>query len=59
VEDVIRDAFTRARAYQREWKDYEARKARGEEVAPPGQHHTTTFGNNCPGAGQANSCATP
>lgn len=35
VEDVIRDAFTRARAYQREWKDYEARKARGEKVLPP------------------------
>ncbi|GIU80287.1 MAG: hypothetical protein KatS3mg005_3525 [Bryobacteraceae bacterium] len=35
VEDVIRDAFTRARAYQREWKDYEARKARGEKHLPP------------------------
>ncbi len=35
VEDVIRDAFTRARAYQREWKDYEARKSRGEKVVPP------------------------
>lgn len=35
VEDVIRDAFTRARAYQREWKDYETRKARGEKLLPP------------------------
>lgn len=35
VEDVIRGAFTRARAYQREWKDYETRKARGEKLLPP------------------------
>lgn len=35
VEDVIRDAFTRARAYQREWKDYEARRAKGEAALPP------------------------
>lgn len=35
VEDVIRDAFTRARAYQREWKEYETRKARGEKLLPP------------------------
>jgi imidazolonepropionase-like amidohydrolase len=35
VEDVIRDAFTRAREYQKSWKEYEARKARGEAVVPP------------------------
>ncbi|MBI5085231.1 MAG: amidohydrolase family protein [Acidobacteria bacterium] len=35
VEDVIREAYTRARAYQQEWKDYEARKARGETALPP------------------------
>ena len=35
VEDVARDAFTRARAYQKSWKDYEAAKARGETVLPP------------------------
>ncbi|HRP07521.1 MAG TPA: amidohydrolase family protein [Gemmatimonadales bacterium] len=34
--EVIRDAFTRARNYQREWGDYRARVARGERnlVAP-------------------------
>lgn len=35
VEDVIRDAFTRARAYTREWQEYESKKSRGETVLPP------------------------
>jgi imidazolonepropionase-like amidohydrolase len=35
VEDVIREAFTNAKEYQKEWKDYEARKAKGEMVLPP------------------------
>ncbi len=35
VEFVIRDAFTRAKAYQAEWKAYDARKKAGEAVAPP------------------------
>ena len=35
VEDTIRAAFTEARQYQASWKDYEARKARGEDVLPP------------------------
>jgi imidazolonepropionase-like amidohydrolase len=35
VEFVIRDAFTRAKAYQREWQDYNRRKAAGEDVLPP------------------------
>ena len=35
VEDVIRSAFVEARAYREQWKDYEARKARGESVLPP------------------------
>ncbi len=35
VEFVIRDAFTRAKAYQREWQDYAARKKAGEDVIPP------------------------
>src|SRR5438067_804750 len=35
VEYVIRDAFTRAKAYQREWKDHEARKKAGEDVVAP------------------------
>ena len=35
VEFVIRDAFTRARAYQNEWKDYERRKKNGEDVVAP------------------------
>lgn len=34
--DVIRDAFVRAREYQKEWKRYEARKAAGEtHLIPP------------------------
>ncbi len=35
VEDVIRDAYTRAREYQREIKEYEAKKAKGEVALPP------------------------
>ncbi|MBI4904188.1 MAG: amidohydrolase family protein [Acidobacteria bacterium] len=35
VEDVIRQAFTEAKQYQATWKDYEARKAKGETVIPP------------------------
>jgi imidazolonepropionase-like amidohydrolase len=35
VEYVIRDAFTRARAYQKEWQDYDRqKKAAGAGVAP-------------------------
>jgi imidazolonepropionase-like amidohydrolase len=37
VEDVIRDAFTRARQYQAEWALYEAKKAKGESAVPPKQ----------------------
>jgi imidazolonepropionase-like amidohydrolase len=35
VEFVIRDAFTRAKAYQKSWKDYEKAKAAGQDVLPP------------------------
>ena len=35
VEFVIRDAFSRARAYQREWQDYERRKKAGEDISMP------------------------
>ncbi len=35
VEDVIREAFTQAKQYQADWKNYEARKAKGESVLPP------------------------
>jgi imidazolonepropionase-like amidohydrolase len=38
VEFVIRDAFSRARAYQREWQDYERRRAggaAGEQLSMP------------------------
>lgn len=35
VEDVIRSAFVEARAYRQQWKDYDARKTRGENVIPP------------------------
>ena len=35
VEYVIRDAFTRAKAYQKDWQDYDRRKKAGETVAVP------------------------
>jgi imidazolonepropionase-like amidohydrolase len=35
VEYVIRDAFTRAKAYQKSWQDYERRKKAGEDVLAP------------------------
>lgn len=35
VDYVIRDAFTRARAYQQEWAAYNAAKAKGEDVLAP------------------------
>ncbi|MDP1568457.1 MAG: amidohydrolase family protein [Vicinamibacterales bacterium] len=35
VEFVIRDAFTRAKAYQRDWQAYEQRRAAGEEALAP------------------------
>jgi imidazolonepropionase-like amidohydrolase len=35
VEFVIRDAFSRARAYQREWQDYERRRKAGDDSSMP------------------------
>jgi len=35
VEYVIRDAFTRAKAYRKDWQDYEARKKAGQDVLAP------------------------
>jgi imidazolonepropionase-like amidohydrolase len=35
VEFVIRDAFTRAKAYQQTWTDYRKRRSAGEEVVEP------------------------
>ncbi len=36
VIDVIREAFTKARAYRKEWQDYEAQKAHGQaDLVPP------------------------
>jgi imidazolonepropionase-like amidohydrolase len=35
VEYVIRDAFTRAKAYQKEWKDYDAKKTAGLDALAP------------------------
>lgn len=35
VEDVIREAFTEARAYQKEWRDYQAKVDRHEAAIPP------------------------
>ena len=35
VEDVIREAFTEAKAYQQSWKDYNEKIARGEQAIQP------------------------
>jgi imidazolonepropionase-like amidohydrolase len=35
VEFVVRDAFTRAKAYQKSWQEYERRRAAGEDVLAP------------------------
>jgi imidazolonepropionase-like amidohydrolase len=35
VEFVIRDAFTRAKGYQKAWRDYEKKKAAAQDVVPP------------------------
>ena len=35
VEDVIREAFTEAKAYKAEWDGYQAKVARGEHPIPP------------------------
>lgn len=35
IEDVYVEAFTRAKEYQQSWKEYEAKKAKGEAALPP------------------------
>jgi imidazolonepropionase-like amidohydrolase len=35
VEDVIREAFTEAKQYQKDWADYNAKVARGEQAMAP------------------------
>ncbi len=35
VEDVIREAFTEAKAYQASWDEYKQKSARGETAIPP------------------------
>ena len=35
VEDVIREAFTEAVTYRQAWRDYEAKRKRGENARPP------------------------
>jgi len=35
VEYTIREAFTEARDYMRQWDEYNAKKAKGEDVIPP------------------------
>ncbi len=35
VEYVIRDAFTRAKAYRKEWQDFETKKKAGQDVLAP------------------------
>jgi imidazolonepropionase-like amidohydrolase len=38
VEDVIREAFTEAKAYQANWDEYQAKTARGELAIPPARN---------------------
>src|SRR5207247_636602 len=35
VEYVIRDAFTRARAYQQDWQEYDRRRKAGDDLVAP------------------------
>ena len=35
VDYVMRDAFTRAKAYKKAWDDYNASKAKGQDLLPP------------------------
>jgi imidazolonepropionase-like amidohydrolase len=35
VEDVIRQAFTEAKQYQKDWQDYQAKKSTGAQIIPP------------------------
>jgi imidazolonepropionase-like amidohydrolase len=35
VEDVIREAFNEAKAYQQSWKEYDQKAAHGEQAIPP------------------------
>jgi imidazolonepropionase-like amidohydrolase len=35
VEFVVRDAFSRAKVYQKEWQDYDRRKQAGDDVSMP------------------------
>jgi imidazolonepropionase-like amidohydrolase len=35
VEETLRDSFTEARRYMKEWDDYQAAKQRGENAVPP------------------------
>lgn len=35
VEETLREAFTEARRYMKEWDEYDAAKRRGQNVAPP------------------------
>lgn len=41
VEDVIREAFLDAKAYQSKWKEYQARTARGEKTLLPPRRDLT------------------
>lgn len=38
VAEVIRGAFVDAKAYRAEWEEYERRKKRGDDIAPPGRN---------------------
>ena len=35
VEETLRESFTEARRYMKDWYDFQAAKARGENVMPP------------------------
>src|SRR5256885_8107900 len=46
VEYVIRDAFTRAKAYQKEWQDYDRRKKAGENLVAPRDRKSTRLNSS-------------
>ena len=47
VEYVIRDAFTRAKAYQQAWQDYDKKKAAGQDVVPPSATCSSSRSSRC------------
>jgi len=47
VEYVIRDAFTRAKAYQKAWQDYDKKKATNADALPPKRDLNSSRWSRC------------